>query len=179
MLELALWMLSYYAPIVLAIIGAFIVELFAHELGHALVALRRTSGHVTLGIGSERPPLCSFGVRRLHIQLAFGIAGFCAYDRPPRTRLDIVLIAVAGPAASLLTAGAAVVATATGTLPAVFGWTLAVAGLVQVGELWPQTYRADSDDPQPSDGLVIAHQLGWLTADHAAEPYPVPPDASV
>jgi hypothetical protein len=176
-----LWSLPaplYVALYVLATGIAFLLAFVVHELGHALVALNRTDADVKLVVESRRRRGRAFRLGRLHVRIGLGAGGFCEYE-PPLTRLDLLLIAAGGPAASLLAGAAVAFGTAFYGLPLVPGWTFAALCLVEgAGNLWPFMYRSDEAGPRPSDGLVIAYQLGWRAEDDA-DASAVAPDASV
>ena len=87
---------------------AFVMPLgiLAHELGHAVFALRLTDGPVRIVVG-RHPGLVRLRLGRLsiglHIEPARGTGwrGVCLH-KPPRRPHDAILILAAGPVASLL-----------------------------------------------------------------------------
>lgn len=95
-------------PVLLAIlvcVGPFLT--LAHELGHALAALLLLPGRVVVLVG-HREPLAAFELGRLTVgfhplTVPGRFDGMCAYDPSGERRSDTALIALAGPAASLVT----------------------------------------------------------------------------
>jgi hypothetical protein len=88
-----------------------------HELGHAIVAVNRQPGRVIVRVGADKPAT-SFEIGRITFRLhpvlrPWRFDAVCAHERP-RRRADAVLIALGGPAASLL-AGLVAVAAARAT----------------------------------------------------------------
>ena len=107
-----------------------------HELGHALMARRTVGGNVLVLVGTAGK-LASVRLGRITMNInAFarpgGVAGLAAFDGSRATARDVVLISLAGPAASfagfVVSAMAYAAAPATGALHSLL-WTLTFAGL--------------------------------------------------
>lgn len=111
------------------------VLVLAHELGHAVAALARLRGPVVVRVGGFNPlAVITFG--RLTLQLSplvvpWRFAGVCAHESRT-TRLDAMIIALAGPFASLL-AGLALGAAAHAVAPSVLHTVLFVAAFIALG----------------------------------------------
>jgi hypothetical protein len=95
-----------------------------HELGHAVVAMRRLREPVLVSVGSTGQ-LLRARVGRLTMTVnALGNpaqpGGFAAFDAARASARDIILIALAGPIASLL--GAAIAAVAYSAAPTTGPW---------------------------------------------------------
>lgn len=93
-------------PLMLAIALATapLLALF-HELGHAVVAVSRLPGRVHVTVGGE-DSLISFELGRIAVSLhplvlPWRFDGVCAYETESESRVDAIVIALAGPAASL------------------------------------------------------------------------------
>lgn len=78
----------------------------AHELGHALAALVLLPGRVLVQVGGPRPLLTGEAGRltiAVHpLVLPWRFDAVCAYEDAPASRLETVVIALAGPAASFI-----------------------------------------------------------------------------
>lgn len=139
-----------------------------HELGHAMVALRRARGDVVVIVGSPERMLAELHRGRLHIGLGAGLGGACFYGRAAE-RGDL-WIALGGPLASLL----AVVGAMTGLVllggsdapaaPAtVLGALAFVNALIFGDSMRPQMVGPDETNighTVPSDGKTIADHFG-------------------
>jgi hypothetical protein len=99
-----------------------------HEMGHACVALWRTTGPVVVVVAV---PGLGVGRRVGRVQFAAqpvrGADGLCAYDQQGLAGWEIALVALAGPFASLVAAAAT------------FALTPHVSGVLQ-GLLWAMTF---------------------------------------
>jgi hypothetical protein len=136
-----------------------------HELGHALAAVARTTGRVEVYVGRE-PAMANFRVGRVGVHLhpnLHGAArlGFCQHRQPGR-RLDRVLIALAGPVASLV-GGIVALLAASATSHFVQTAFLVLAALsfwITVACLVPMTYRKKGGlQAVDSDGRLILNAL--------------------
>jgi len=161
-------------------------SILVHEVGHAIAALRLTDGPVLVKVGRPRS-LIRFRVGRmlfgLHPLMSFGVpfAGFCAHA-PASSRGRVVVIALAGPAASLFLAGAmgalALSASAGSTARAAFAFVAMLATIEVVHNLVPRT-KTKGGMTVRSDGLVALDALrgpvfaipeppgGWLRGGRA------------
>jgi Zn-dependent protease len=81
------------------------ISLVVHELGHALVALRQTSGPVLVQVG-KRDRAAQISLGRLHMSLALEGSGGVCFMRPDRrlSRGDQHKRVLAGPAVNLVLA---------------------------------------------------------------------------
>jgi hypothetical protein len=125
-----------------------------HELGHAAMALRETSGVVVIRVGRNRPSVALKVIpRRLVVLFSpLGARGWTRLGSPPTDRRRWVKVALAGPVADLIAAAllGLVGAASAGQARTV---CLALCGLSfvdGVGNLVPR-WGAE----QPSDGLLI------------------------
>jgi Zn-dependent protease len=138
-----------------------------HELGHAVAARRLLGGDVQVAVGSVGKIA---GVRLGQVALAVnalshpGRAGGSAeFDASRATARDILLIALAGPAASLagtvLTAWALSAASPSGMLHSVL-WAATFAGAFGVLNLVPLTLQEGRDGPPlRTDGRLALDAL--------------------
>jgi hypothetical protein len=136
-----------------------------HELGHAGAALALSSGRVAIAIG-RRPPLIARDLGRLTIAFhplapVFRNHAECTHPAP-RSRAEDALIALAGPAASLLTcvvARSALVHVSHGLLHDTL-WMITFLSLVAtVGNLVPFTFTDSQGRRRRSDGATIVAAL--------------------
>ena len=76
---------------------------FFHELGHIFSALILTQGEVMLRVGEEKKSKVG-KIGRIHWQLSLsnGKEGFSGYDRSGLSRLNLFIIIISGPIASLM-----------------------------------------------------------------------------
>ena len=102
------------------------LAILAHELGHALVALRITAGPVNVVVGRQ-PGLVRLRVGRLGVSLHIDPAGGVCVWKPSARPHDDLLILAGGPIASLLWAGACAAALI------VWGQQLHLMGLIGLG----------------------------------------------
>jgi hypothetical protein len=157
------------AGYVIALVAAGVTLVLAHELGHAVAGVLLTPGRPLIEIG-EPPRDFRFSIGRIDVNLSPGIGGggHCRWPTPALTRRQIVLIAAAGPAASLALA-ALLVYFAVRLDPSHGGWRvvlamLALTALVQgVGSLvpWRGHKRDDSGKLRVActDGQLILAAL--------------------
>jgi hypothetical protein len=142
-----------------------------HELGHAAVARRRIDGFVGVDVGAGRVRLAFelYGVRfRIApVWTPFGLGGVCRWDATHATAADAALIALAGPAASLVGATLSIVAlghTTPGTPAHAVLWTLTNIQCFSTALcLVPFSYRRRRGDrPISSDGKTALDALSRL-----------------
>ena len=137
------------------------IMVLAHELGHALAALRFTSGRVLVEVGSRNRSLVQAG-RRLTISYSpLGAGGVCKPERPPATRRAAFWIVLGGPIADLvvlvLLLPAAVISSH--GAHAVLESLAVLAGLNFVGDLIPVRMTLPTHGAQFSDALRAWHML--------------------
>jgi hypothetical protein len=163
-------------PVILlyaALVGPALVVV--HELGHASMALWRSTGPVVVRIAASRRRLALRSGRfQIEADALTHCGGICAYDPTGLTRFDEAAIALAGPAASL--AGALVTALLWGHTGGPFQDLLAVATLGGVFggvvNALPLTYRASKRDEAPVVRLDGLHALDALRRPRVPEPRP-------
>ncbi|HEX5619478.1 MAG TPA: M50 family metallopeptidase [Solirubrobacteraceae bacterium] len=135
-----------------------------HELGHAVVARRLLGVEVYVSVGGVGKLA---DVRLGQIRLALHAlehptradGGFAEFDAARATARDMALIALAGPAASLvgtvLTAWALSAAPSSGVLHDLL-WTATLAGVFAVLNLVPLTFQERRGGPSvQTDGRVV------------------------
>ena len=94
------------ATLVVMVLVSEPLAAFVHELGHGIVAVTRVSGDVRVKVGGMGPLVqwswgrLAVGVSPLVIPGHFG--GHCTYEGRTSSRADRILIALGGPAASLV-----------------------------------------------------------------------------
>jgi hypothetical protein len=141
-----------------------------HEIGHALVAVRRVPGRVVVRVGLD-PSLTTFDIGRINFRLHPVLRprqhdAFCLHLRPWR-RADAILIALGGPAASFVAGGLAIwVASATGPSSTAHDSMIVIACLSLVsfvGCLVPTTVKDSHGFELRSDGghvldAILGHE---------------------
>lgn len=158
--------------VTLVVTGVIAVPLLtlAHELGHAVAAVATGGGTVVVHMGAD-PPLIRLSVGRIAVRLSpKGCTARCDVD-PALRRGRLLLVALAGPGASVLLAVAlAILAVALSNEGSVAPFWIAVlaaaASLVlglanaipfrRLPSWWP---GASSTEPGPSDGLLALRAL--------------------
>jgi hypothetical protein len=146
--------------LLLLIFVTYPVVSLVHELGHAGAALALLPGRVAITVGGHQPLVaCDLGRMALAIHpvaLPWRFHATCAYEAPA-SRVESALIALAGPAASLLTAiglSNALARAGAGLLHDVL-WTLTFCSLgAAIVNLVPFTFTN-----RPSDGALIVAAL--------------------
>ena len=160
-------------PILLLYVAvAGIPVVLLHELGHALAAVRLLGDEVQVSVGSTgelaRLRLGQISVSLSALSHPGEAAGVAEFDASRATARDVLLIAVAGPAASLLgtvlTAWALSAAAPSGVLHGLL-WAATSAGVVGGLNLVPLSLR-DRRDAQPiaSDGRIALEAARVLRA---------------
>ena len=157
-------------PVLLPV--AYMLSLLIHEFGHAVVALRRSGGEVTVATGCGGPQLVHLRYKRLSVAVGLGDGGECVHDDPGTCR-GRALIAAAGPAASLLTAAVACAAWfaagGTGADLALSIALVSIAGSSLVSFLLSLSFM-DVEKGRPSDGLQLARELGFVEPEGVSLP---------
>jgi hypothetical protein len=141
---------------------ATIPVVLAHELGHAIVAARRLGGPVHISVGGTGA-LLRVRLRRLTLAVnavprRSGADGFASFDAARATARDVTLIALAGPAASLLCAVLGAIALSSSARTSVvhnFMWAVTAVGLLGVLNLVPFDLQERRGGPRlRSDGRL-------------------------
>ena len=162
----------------LVVLGMSVVALpllvFAHEAGHALAVRARGLPLAELVVGDTPDLTIRTGGVRIQLGRHVGngdVGGYVRYDGSTASPTDVLIIALAGPAANLLVTPVIVaLAVAEWSQGIVEGmlWVIALVSLfIAVGNLVPSDIEAGLD--AASDGRWV--QIAW-SAMHA------PPDAA-
>lgn len=155
-------LIGKFACLLACYLGGIVGGVFLHELGHALAALAFTRQRVAMEVGSAGKR-GGFRLGRLELTLrSRGLRyGATRYDRSSESRATQVLVALGGPAASLL-AFSLFVWMMVGALLGSWLWIawlgLAVANFrILIVSVWPLEYRPDGEegDAWLSDGLDV------------------------
>jgi peptidase M50-like protein len=141
------------AVVYLVAVGVPVVLL--HELGHALVAARRLGGPVHMSVGRTGARL-SAHFRRLTMAVGAlphptGVGGYTSFASSRASARDLLLVALAGPAASLLGFALAVMALAVAPASGVAHdvlWAAAVTNLAGVLNIVPLELRERREGPR-------------------------------
>lgn len=152
---------------IVAALPALWLAIAAHELGHAVMARRRLGGRVTLRVGQfgKAVDVTVGGVRaQIHMLDVVSGSGAVEVDASHLTADDLVAVAVAGPAASLLAVVLGVPVLA--ALPADSGlvhslaWWFVLNSVIGVLNLLPFRIRLSrAGGPISSDGRQILDAL--------------------
>lgn len=149
----------------------------AHELGHAVAATALTSGPVVVRIGDD-PSLVSFSIGRVAVRLSpRGSVARCDVDDRALPGAKLLVVALAGPAASVLLAtGLAVVAVGLSSegsrvlfsvvaLAASASLVLGLTNTVPIRRL-PRWWPGSSIGAGPSDGMLALRALLRSRSEH-------------
>jgi hypothetical protein len=138
-----------------------------HELGHALAARRLIDGDVQVSVGSAGK-LAEIQLGKVALAVnalshPAGAAGVAEFDASRATARDVLLIALAGPAASLagavLTAWALSAASPSGLLHDLL-WAATLGGVFGVLNLVPLSFHERRDGPAVrTDGRLALDAL--------------------
>lgn len=159
-----------------ALAGPFVAAI--HECGHACAALWRTSKPVVIAIAVRGFSLDRrIGRLQFTAQRISGQGGLCAYDQTGLSSLEVALIAIAGPVASVLGAAATLVlALHTGGVLHDLLWIATLSGaLAAVVSALPLNYRAGKGDDTVIvrlDGLQALDALRRASRPSAPRPQP-------
>jgi hypothetical protein len=133
-----------------------------HELGHAVVARRLLDGEVQVSVGSAGK-LAEMRLGQIALSVNAlshrgGAAGVASFDASRATARDVLLIALAGPAASavgvVLSAWGLSACSPSGALHDVL-WAATLAGIFGVLNLVPLTFQERRDGaPLRTDGRL-------------------------
>jgi hypothetical protein len=155
----------------LSIVVCMVPVTLIHETGHAIAARRLLGSSVQIAIGSygefARVRLGEISLSLNAIASPFR-AGYAEFDVSEAYARDILLIALAGPAASA--AGVVLSATALAIAPAhgiVHGllWAMTCLGFVAVLNLIPLSFQdGPDDDVHETDGWVVVRAARTLYA---------------
>jgi hypothetical protein len=159
------------ASVIYLLVSSIPVILF-HELGHAVVAARRLGGPVHVVVGSTgrlisaRVGQINMGVNALPNPSR--VAGSASFDASHASARDLMLVALAGPLASLL--GLVLTAWALGLAPAHGAWHnllwgATAAGVCGVLNIIPFSFQERRNGPTiRTDGLLAldAARAAWL-----------------
>ena len=157
--------------VVYIFLGAIPVTL-VHELGHALAARRLLDASVDIGIGSfgevARVQLGEISMRVNALASPLRAAGSAEFDASEAYARDVLLIALAGPAASAIGTAVAIaalaVAPADGFVHHVV-WATVLGGVFGVLNLIPFKYRDRANGPlHQSDGWLALHAARTMYA---------------
>jgi hypothetical protein len=134
-----------------------------HELGHAAVALQRTSGPVTIRIGNLRTGH-QLQVGRLRVLVSrHGLAGLCHFPKGQLSRSEHLVQVLAGPLANLIAGWVLVMAaidmSSLWPVRAVLLLAAAVNLITGLGGLRPNHSRGEFTAGLPSDGLQAWYLL--------------------
>lgn len=158
----------------LSLVAVGRVSLIMHELGHAAVSLRQTSGPVVIQVGrAQNAKRISFG--RLHLAISWsGSGGICRFrpDRPLSRGAQLKRV-LAGPAVNVALAlllGAIALRTHGLVRTVILSGALSNA-LIVVVSLVPHHSRGGVTHGKPSDGLKAWSLL-------RGKPIPPPPAAT-
>ena len=141
-----------------------------HELGHAAAAVVLRPGYVGIRIGARRP-VATLEFGRLIVAVhpfvpPWGKTGYCVWDRTDQRCVEIVGIALAGPAVELCFGGLALLAftgVGGGLARIAFAVTAILALYSTLASLAPITYRDEQGREVPTDGaLALAALRGRL-----------------
>lgn len=154
----------------LAIVLANIPVIALHEAGHALAARRLLDVDVDLAVGSIGR-LADLQLGRVRARVSAlgpygGAGGSVQFDHGRATARDVLLIALAGPAASLggllVTAWLLSFASSTGVAHALL-WAATLGGAIGVLNLIPFRYRERRDGPfHLTDGRLALDALAAM-----------------
>ncbi len=146
---------------------AGIPVILIHELGHALMAVRRLGADVDITVGGAGR-IAQFRLGQINASLfavhgAGATAGSATFDASRASAKDVLWIALAGPAASLIGMVVAVLcfssAPTDGFLHDVL-WAVVFVSLAGVGNLVPLTFDANKPgESYETDGRVALSAL--------------------
>jgi hypothetical protein len=156
-----------------------------HELGHALAAWALGRRVVEISVGNPQPALV-LHIRGLRVSLGWPSdgrsAGFIVHRGPPRSALNVFVVAAAGPAASLLVGGIATWgAITTGPhVPLLGVWLATAAGGTVTHAVMNLIPSGDSPASWNDGACMRAAWRARRTSPANRAPHPEPPhEASV
>jgi hypothetical protein len=157
--------------VVYIFLGAIPVTL-VHELGHAFAARRLLDTSVDIGIGSfgefARVQLGEISMRVNALASPLRAAGSAEFDASDAYARDVLLIALAGPAASAIGTVVAIAALAVAPADGVihdFVWATVLGSVFGVLNLIPFKYQDRANGPvHQSDGWLALHAARTMHA---------------
>ena len=159
------------AVFVYIVLGAIPVTVI-HELGHAFAARRLLDTSVDIGIGSfgelARVQFGEISMRVNALASPLGVAGSAEFDASDAYARDVLLIALAGPAASAI--GTAVAMAALAVVPGDgfihhVVWAAVGIGVLGVLNVIPFKYQERANGPvHQSDGWLALHAARTMYA---------------
>ncbi len=159
-------------PTLIALPFAVFVVIAVHEFGHALAARRLLDVDVTVAVGRiGRIADLQLGRVRVELNVLTGLAGTggsASFSAARATARDLLLIALAGPAASLVALIATIelyAQTSPGSFPRLLLWGMVLTGILAVLNVIPFRWRRRRDGPLlSSDGRLVLEALRVLYA---------------